>query len=287
MRVKYLFFTIIFLLSCSTHNITNSHSGFIQIKGSDTIINAVQRLAEEFMEEYPYIFVAVTGGGSGVGIASLINKTCDIATASREMTLKEIILANNRGIYPKEHIVAYDGIAVVVNHNNPIDKLTIEDLHNIFTGKVDNWQNFSWEIKKIVTLSREVNSGTHMYFKEEIVKLGNKNSKEEFSAQTLLLSSSQAIVEEVVNNIYAIGYLGMGYLSDRIKPVKIGKNNEFYPPQIEYISNGKYPLSRPLYFYTNGEPEGIVKLFVDFVFSSKGQKIFFEAGFVPLKLDVY
>lgn len=264
----------------------NEPTGFLQIKGSDTMVNAVQKTCEEFMKEYPHIFVAITGGGSGVGIASLINKTCNIAAASREMKPKEIEIANKRGVFPKEIVTAFDGVAVVVNNNNPIDKLTISDLHKIFTGKVKNWSELGGKDLPMVTLSREVSSGTYEYFKEEVVRLGDKKSKEEFSPQTLLLTSSQAIVEEVSSNESAIGYMGMGYISNRTKPLMVSKNDsEFYRPDVENVKKRAYPLSRPLYFYTNGEPEGVTKLFIDFALSSKGQEQFKETGFVPLKTD--
>ncbi|MEN6337404.1 MAG: phosphate ABC transporter substrate-binding protein [Phycisphaerales bacterium] len=286
-------------LGCGENIDPNEPQGFIQTKGSDTIVNAVQEVAEEFMKEYPHVFVAVTGGGSGVGIASLINQTTDIATASREMKPKEIEIAENHGVHPKEIVVAYDGVAVIVNLHNPIDRLTIQDLHDIFTGKVTNWKQLGGRDAPIVTLSREVSSGTHMYFKEEVVQLGKKGSTEEFSKETLLLTSSQAIVEEVANNEGAIGYLGMGYLSDRTKPVLVGKGGsveankrgsvdadsplpQFYPPTPENVVNKTYPLSRPLYLYTNGEPEGIVKLFIDFTLGPVGQTQFQQTGFVPV-----
>jgi phosphate transport system substrate-binding protein len=272
------------VVGCSEQIDPNQPVGFIQIKGSDTIVNAAQKVAEEFMKEYPHIFVAVTGGGSGVGIASLINKTCDVATASREMKAKEIELANKRDVYPKEFVVAYDGVAVIVNNDNPINKLTIEDLHNIYTGRVTNWKALGGKDLPIVTLSREVSSGTHMYFKEEVVQLGQKENREEFSTGTLLLTSSQAIVEEVVNNESAIGYLGMGYVSDRIKPLMIGKHDDFYLPDVENVLKKAYPLSRPLYFYTNGEPEGVTKLLIDFALGPMGQLQFKETGFVPIRL---
>ncbi len=273
------------IIACASEPEGKGPHGFIQVKGSDTIVNAAQRLAEEFMKDYPYVFVAVTGGGSGVGIASLINGTCDIATASRKMKKKEIEMAEKRGVEPKEFVVAYDGVAVIVNKNNPVDKLTIDQLHDIFTGKITNWKELGWKDAKIVTLSREVSSGTHMYFKEKVIRRDNKKSAEEFSPETLLLSSSQAIVEEVVSNENAIGYLGMGYVSNRVKAVKVGKQNDFYPPTVEYVSTGKYILSRPLQMYTNGEPKGVVKLFIDYVYSPKGQRAFEETGFVPIKQE--
>jgi phosphate transport system substrate-binding protein len=275
-----------FCTGCSKKNSSNQTKNFIQIKGSDTIVNATQKVSEEFMKEYPYYYVSVTGGGSGVGIASLINKTCDIATASREIKAKEIELAKKRDVIPQEFIVAHDGVAVIVNNNNPISKLTIQDLHRIFTGKVANWKEFHGKDLAIVTLSREVSSGTHIYFKEEVIRLGKKDSTEEFLPQTLLLSSSQAIVEEVAANEAAIGYLGMGYVSERTKALLLGKDSQFYPPDVENVLKGTYPLSRPLYFYTNNQPIGVVKLFIDFALSAKGQEQFKETGFVPIKTNV-
>lgn len=269
---------------CSEDVDPNEPTGFIQVKGSDTIVNAAQMVSEEFMKEYPHVFVAVTGGGSGVGIASLISGTCDVATASREMKPKEIGMANERDVFPKEFSVAYDGVALIVNESNPVDQLTIRDLHDIFTGKATNWKELGGKDMEIVTLSREVSSGTHMYFKEEVIQLGQKGNKEEFSSQTLLLTSSQAIVEEVAANEAAIGYLGMGYLSDRTKALLISNSNDgiAYKPDVDNVRQKKYPLSRPLYFYTNGEPTGVTKLLIDFTFSPKGQQQFMETGFVPI-----
>jgi phosphate transport system substrate-binding protein len=277
---------MLFVVGCSEDVDPNEPAGFIQVKGSDTIVNAAQKTAEEFMKDYPHVFVAVTGGGSGVGIASLISKTCDVATASREMKPKEIELAEKRGVFPKEFTVAHDGVAVIVNKDNPVDKLTIEDLHKIFTGKATNWKEFGGKDLPIVTLSREVSSGTHIYFKEEVVRLGKKDSHEEFSPQTLLLTSSQAIVEEVAANEAAIGYLGMGYVSERTKALLVAKGGQFYPPDVENVIKKAYPLSRGLYFYTNGEPNGVTKLFIDFTLSQKGQQQFIETGFVPVGATV-
>ncbi|MCL5282482.1 MAG: phosphate ABC transporter substrate-binding protein [Planctomycetes bacterium] len=274
------------LSGCGESIEPNEPQGFIQTKGSDTMVNAVQMVAEEFMKEYPHIFVAVTGGGSGVGIASLINKTCDVASASREIKPKEIEMALKRGVNPKEFVVAYDGVAVIVNKNNPINELTIDDLHRIFTGKTTNWKEFGGKDMPIVTLSREVSSGTHMYIKEEVIQLGGKDSKAEFSPGTLLLTSSQAIVEEVTGNEAAIGYLGMGYLSDRTKALRIGRGQGFYAPDVEDVLKKTYPLSRPLFMYTNGEPQGITRLLIDFIVGPTGQRQFKEAGFVPVGATV-
>lgn len=277
-------FLIPFLLlsACSSYKIEGP-TGFIQIKGSDTLVNVTQNLAEEFMKKNPYIFVAVTGGGSGVGIASLINKTTDIATASRRMKKKEIEMAKKRGISPYEIIVGYDGIAIIVNKNNPVDKLTIKQLHEIYTGKITNWKELGGKDLEIVALSREVSSGTHLYFKEHIVQLG-KTTKDEFASSVLMFPSNQAIVEEVASNEQAIGYIGMGYLNKRVKAVAIAEKDgdSYIYPTVEEVLAKKYPLSRPLYMYTDGKPKGIVKNFIDFVLSREGQLIFKKIGFVPL-----
>ncbi len=277
---------LVYLDGCRRSAGNRQDEGFLQIKGSDTIVNAAQKVSEEFMKVNPYIFVGVTGGGSGVGIASLINGTCDIATSSREMKAKEFELARKHGVEPNEITVAYDGVAVVVNINNPVEHLTLDQLRRIFTGEVKNWKDVGGKDLPIVTLSREVSSGTHIYFKEEVIRQGKKDSTAEFSADTLLLTSSQAIVEEVVNNESVVGYLGMGYTSNRTKTVKLRKKEgEYFPADIPHVLNKTYPLSRPLYFYTNGRPRGIVKQFIDFTLSPQGQQQFAETGFVPLEAN--
>lgn len=257
----------------------------IQIKGSDTMVNLVQAWAEKFMEENQDSFVAVTGGGSGTGISSLISGTCDIAMSSRNIKEKEITLAKQKGINPFEIKVGLDGLAVVVHPKNPVDKLTIDELAGIFSGKITKWKEVGGIDSKIVILSREVNSGTHVYFKEHILRKNDPALKEEFSPSALMLSSSQAIADEVAQNPSAIGYYGMGYISSKQKPVAIAQNKstEYVAPTIENVINDKYPISRPLFIYTNGEPKGIVKDFMDFALSKEGQQIVLETDFVPIK----
>jgi phosphate transport system substrate-binding protein len=275
---------LLHLGGCRRSTGSRQDEGFLQIKGSDTIVNAGQMVSEEFMKANPFIFVGVTGGGSGVGIASLINGTCDIATSSREMKTKEFEIARKHGVEPNEITVAYDGVAVVVNIHNPVEHLTLDQLRRIFIGEIKNWKEIGGNDLPIITLSREVSSGTHMYFKEAVIREGKKDSTAEFSSDTLLLTSSQTIVEEVANNESAIGYMGMGYVSDRTKTVKMGKKEgEYYSADIEHVLNKKYPLSRPLYFYINGRAQGVVKQYIDFTLSPKGQQQFAETGFVPLE----
>ena len=257
----------------------------IQIKGSDTMVNLAQAWSEKYMELNPQEFMAVTGGGSGTGIASLISGTCDIAMSSRSIKEKEISLAKQKGIDPFEVKAALDGLAVVVNPKNPVDKLTLSQLAYIFTGKIANWKELGGSDMKIVLLSREVNSGTHVYFKEHVLRRNDPGSKEEFTPSALMLPSSQAIADEVASNAGAIGYYGMGYISQKQKPVSVALDEKsgYVPPTIENVISGKYPISRPLFFYMNGEPKELVKKFIDFTLSEDGQKIVLETDFVPIK----
>ncbi len=259
-------------------------SNMLQVKGSDTMVNLGQAWAESFMETNPQDFISVTGGGSGTGLAALVTGTCDIAMSSRDIKSKEIELAGKKGIKPFEIKAAIDGLAVVVNPKNTVDKLTFEQLADIFTGKITNWKQIGGHDAKIVLLSREVNSGTHVYFKEHVLRKGNPSGTEEFAPAALMLSSSQAIADEVAGNVDAIGYYGMGYISPKQKAVSIAKdaNSEYIAPTVDNVVSGHYPISRPLYLYTKGEPAGMTKKFIDFALSKEGQKIVVATDFVPV-----
>lgn len=247
--------------------------GSIQIKGSDTMVNLCQAWAEAFMEQHPDVTVAVTGGGSGTGIAALIGGTCDLAASSRFMSAKEQEKAS-----AQKWEVALDGLAVVVNPKNPVRQLTIQQLADIFSGKTRNWKLVGGPDRKIVLLSREVNSGTHVYFKEHVLGKGN-----EFAPEALMLPSSQAIADETATNPDAIGYYGMGYLNEKNTAVAIADGNDYVLPSIEAVRSSKYPISRPLLFYTHKNPPEQVKAFIDFALSDAGQQIVQETDFVPLK----
>ncbi|MDD4955262.1 MAG: phosphate ABC transporter substrate-binding protein [Candidatus Omnitrophica bacterium] len=279
-KIQLIVLMAVFAISAFAAKNTNS----IQVKGSDTMVNLGQAWAEKYMEKNTAEFVAVTGGGSGTGFSSLISGTCDVAMASRSIKDKEVALARGKGINPNEIKVALDGLAVVVNPNNPVSKLTLKQLADIFTGRISNWKEIGGSDEKIVILSREVNSGTHVYFKEHVLRGNDPSSKEEFAPSALMLSSSQAIADEVAGNPAAIGYYGMGYISKKQKPVMIAKDekSEYEMPGIENVINGKYPISRPLFLYTNGEPAGLVKKFVDFCLSKEGQDIVLKTDFVPV-----
>jgi phosphate transport system substrate-binding protein len=244
----------------------------IQIKGSDTMVNLGQAWAEAFSKRAPGVNIAVTGGGSGTGLTALLNGTCDIAESSRVMEDKELKQAAAKGVKPVEEKVALDGIAIVVHPKNPVKNLTIDQLREIFMGNITNWKVVGGANKTIVILSREVNSGTHIFLKE-------------FSPSALMMPSSQAIAEEVAGNENAIGYYGMGYIGPKQKVIAVAKDakSPFIEPTIDNVKSNLYPISRPLFLYTNGAPQGIVKDFIDFVYSKEGQEIVKKLDFVPVK----
>jgi phosphate transport system substrate-binding protein len=256
----------------------------LQIKGSDTMVNLTQAWAEEYMKTHPGISIAVTGGGSGTGISSLLNNTCDIAQVSREMKEGEITLARNKGIDPKMIVVALDGLAVIVHPSNPLSEVTIDQLADLYTGKTTNWSQLGGHDARVVLLSREVNSGTHVYFKEHVLRHGRTEGKEEFTPGALLLPSSQAIADEAAQNPDAIGYYGMGYVSPKVKVLKIAAaaGAPFVSPTIESVQSNAYPISRPLIMYTKGEPKDLSKAFVEFVLSAPGQDVVRRLDFVPV-----
>jgi phosphate transport system substrate-binding protein len=198
---------------------------------------------------------------------------------------KEIKQAEAKGVKPHQETVALDGIAVVVHPKNPVKNLTLDQLREIFMGNITNWKQVGGVKKVIVILSREVNSGTHLFFKEHVLRRGNPKGPEEFSPAALLMPSSQAIAEEVSNNENAVGYYGMGYINPKQKVIAVAKDakSPFLEPTLENVLSGAYPTSRPLLMYTNGAPQGLLKEFFDFVFSKEGQEIVKKTDFVPIK----
>lgn len=257
----------------------------IQIKGSDTMVNLGQAWAEEFMNQHPEVSIAVTGGGSGTGIAALINRTTTLAQSSRDMKPEEkaqVLKATGKEVV--EFTVGLDALAVIVHPSNPVSELSIDQLSGIFTGKITHWKELGGRDEKILVLSRERNSGTHVYFLEEILRKGNARGPEEFAASVLMMPSSQAISQEVLRSHAAIGYLGLGYVTGEHKALAV-KKTETGPavtPSVEAAQSKTYPISRPLHIFTAGPPEGKVKEFIDFVLSPKGQEIVGLMDFVPL-----
>jgi phosphate transport system substrate-binding protein len=256
----------------------------IQNKGSDTLVNVALAWAETYGQIRPEVQVAVTGGGSGTGIAALINGTVDIANASRRIKDEERSEAEANGVDPLEHTVAGDAIAVVVHPSNPVDGLTIPQLSAIFSGKITNWQEVGGEDRPIVLLSRESNSGTHVFFLETVVRRGDKKDKTLFSPDTLLMPSSEGISAEVRQNPNAIGYDGLGYVThdQKMVAVALASGEPHVLPTVETVLDGTYPIARGLYMYTNGEPQGTIREYLDWILGPKGQAIVQDQGFVPL-----
>jgi phosphate transport system substrate-binding protein len=262
-----------------------SASAYIQNKGSDTIVNLALAWAERYQQEHPEMRISVTGGGSGTGIASLINGTVDIANASRQIKPEEVEEARAQGIEPQEHVIARDAIAVIVNPENPVGQLTMEQVSRIFRGRYNNWKDLGGEDRPIVRVSRETNSGTHVYFLESVIRLGEKDNKDIFSADTLLLPSSEGIISEVSDNPNAIGYDGLGYVTEDVKVVGIAgvEGGEYIYPSADTVNSGTYPISRDLYMYTDAKVSPAIQAYLDWIISAEAQEIVTELGFVPVK----
>lgn len=256
----------------------------IENKGSDTIVNLALAWAEEYQKLRPGIRISVTGGGSGTGIAALINGTVDIANASRQIKPEEIEQAQENGIEPVEFTIARDAIAIIVHPENPVTQLTLQQISDIYSGKFTNWQQVGGEDRPIVRLSRETNSGTHVYFLENVLRLGDKNSKALFSPETLLLPSSEGITAEIRQNPNAIGYDGLGYVTEDVKMIAIAETpgNEYILPSPDSVNSGQYPIARELYMYTAGEPEEEIAIYLDWIIGPEAQEIVTALGFVPL-----
>ena len=287
-RFPLLLLLILLLVACQPPALQDTEVGTtraIQNKGSDTLVNIALAWAETYRHVRPDVSIAVTGGGSGTGIASLINGTVDIANASRDMKESEIEEARANGIEPVEHVVAIDALAVIVHPDNPVAALTIPQLSDIFTGKITNWREVGGSDEPIIIVSRETNSGTHVYFLEEVVRRGESDSTAIFAPQTLLMMSSVGITSEVRRNPHAIGYDGLGYVDpahEKILAVSPGEGLPAIEPTVATAADGSYPLSRNLYMYTAGEPANEIAAYLSWIFSPAGQEIVAELGFVPL-----
>lgn len=252
-------------------------SGTINIQGSDTMVNMTQALAEEFMRANPGVEISVKGGGSGTGIAAMIAGTIDIAPASRSMEDDEVAQARENNVDPVEHAVALDGLTIVVHPSNPVTGLTLAQLGAIYRGEITNWNEVGGPDLEIVLVSRDSASGTFEYFKEEVVAVEDENA--EFAKGTMMLPSTRAIVNEVTQNEAAIGYIGLGFVTEGTKVVAL----EGVVPSIETAKDQSYPLSRYLYMYTNGEPTGVIQAFIDWVLTEEGSVIITDQGFVPVQ----
>jgi len=261
-----------------------SSDAIIENKGSDTIVNLALAWAESYQDSHPEVRISVTGGGSGTGIAALINASVDIANASRKIKPEEQAQAEANGVLPVEFVIARDAIAIIVNHENPVDHLSIGQISDIYSGAVNNWRQVGGEDRPIVRLSRETNSGTHVYFLEQVLRGGDKDDRTLFSTDTLLLPSSEGISAEIRQNPNAIGYDGLGYVTEDLKviAVSLDATGPFVLPSPETVNSEQYPIARDLYMYTAGEPTGEIKAYLDWILSSEAQRIVLELGFVPI-----
>lgn len=260
---------------------------YIQNKGSDTIVNLGLAWAERYQNQHPEVSISVTGGGTGTGMTGLINGTVDIASASRSISKEEIASAQAAGFEPEEFVIARDAIAVIVHPDNPVQQLTLNQVSRIFRGEINNWIEVGGEDRPVVRVSRETNSGTHVYFLEAVIRLGDSEDHTIFSADTLLLPSSEGIISEVADNPNAIGYDGLGYVTPHVKVLAIAAEDDqdYVLPSAETVNTGQYPISRELFMYTHREKSAAIQAYMEWILSTEAQEIVTELGFVPIVAD--
>jgi phosphate transport system substrate-binding protein len=269
---KLIIIALVIGLISSGCKLSSGNNNRITIAGSTTVLPIAQLAAEIFMDSHKDITISIRGGGSGVGIAQLLSGNIDIADASREIKPEELQIANQKGKNITGTIIALDGIAVIVNKQNPISEIDINTLKDIYTGKINNWKIIGGLDRPIVVISRDMASGTFEVFKSKVLK-GEKTFQ-----NSLMLVSNKEIAGTVAQTPGAIGYVGIGFLTDEIKALKIDK----IMPSAETVKNNTYKLARSLYMYTDSSSKQATKTFIDFVLSAQGQKIVQEAGYVPL-----
>ena len=250
----------------------------ITVKGSDTVLPLSQKEAEDYMKTNKGSSITVIGGGSGVGIAALMDGTTDIAMSSRKLKMDEKLKLQEAGKAYKETIIAYDALSVIVNPANKVDQLTREQLEGIFTGKTKNWKEVGGDDMQIIVYSRENSSGTYEFFKDHV--LNNKN----YASSALMMPATGAIVQSVAQTKGAIGYIGLAYMEKTVKDLKVSydKGKTFVPATYENAKNKSYPITRPLYYYYNTKVESMVKPFIQYVLSETGQKIVKEVGYIDM-----
>jgi phosphate transport system substrate-binding protein len=264
----------------------------ITIKGSDTMVNLSQKWAEEYMKLNPNVSIQVTGGGSGTGVAALLNKTTDLANSSRELKSSELEEAKTKGVTPVVYEVALDGIAVIVHSQSKVDNLTLQQVSDIFAGKIKNWKELGGADMPITLYGRENSSGTYEFFKEHVLGKDANGKQVDYSPSTQVLQGTAALGEAVARDVKGIGYGGVGYFAERndikILHIKKDQNSTAISPaennKVNYdvIWNGDYSISRYLYCFTNGEASGKVKDFMDFITSEAGQNVVKTMEYIPL-----
>lgn len=253
--------------------IATAAAGNIVIEGSTTVLPVAQKVSEVYMKENPDVKISISGGGSGNGIKAIIDSSTDIANSSRFIKDSEVKLAVEKNVYPVAFAVAYDCIVPVVHPGNSVTDLSLEQLKGIYQGKIRNWKEVGGPDLKIVVVSRDTSSGTYEVWEEKVMQ------KERVFPGALLQASSGAVSQSVAKNKNSIGYLGIGYVDKSVKAVSVGK----VPGNAETTLNGTFPISRPLYMFTNKWPQGDVLNFINYMMHpQKGQKLVQEVGFVPL-----
>lgn len=282
MKKQFISLALIVIVLCFSAT-TLFAQEMLQVKGSDTLINLVQRLSESYMEKNPGRFIAVTGGGSGTGIAALINGKCDIANASRLMKDKEITQAKGSGINPKRIVVAVDGLSVITNLKNPVKRLTVDEVGKIFRGEIVNWKELGGADMSITLYGRQSNSGTYEFLKDVVLK-------GDYSANMRRMNGNAQIVEAIKHDISGIGYVGVGYVKGEkeltvVNIAALASSEYSSPLNTEDVKSGRYPITRTLNQYVNGTPKGETLAFILFELGEEGQKIVEEDGFFSLSAE--
>ena len=252
----------------------------LTIKGSDTMVNLVQRMVEVYLEHNPDIFISVTGGGSGTGLAALTNRKCDIVNSSRSIKKEEIDRARENGVEPVGVIIALDGFSIIVHGNNPLARLTVPQIAQIFRGEIKNWKELGGKDRPIVLYGRQSNSGTYIFFRDEILKA-------DYAQSMMQLNGNAQIVEAVKRDVSGIGYVGVGYLKDteavKIISVAVTPDADYFSPlDSSAVRSGQYPLSRPLFQYVHGVPSDQIKSFFVFELGENGQQLVEEEGYIAI-----
>jgi phosphate transport system substrate-binding protein len=288
MNKKFVYLAVLLaVVGCGRREAGDGGRMVIQNKGSDTLVNVAQAWAENYKDVNPNVAIAVTGGGSGTGISAMINGTVDIANASRKMKDKEIEAAQGNGVDPVEWIVGYDALAVFIHPNNPIDGFTLAELAEIYGegGTVEKWAQMDVEIPgcdsgELVRVSRQNNSGTYVYFKDTVL-----GKQRDFKLGSRDMHGSKDVVDLVHNTPCAIGYSGLAYATERVKMpcVSAEEGGDCVMPTVDTAIDRSYPIARPLFMYTRGEPKGEVKAYLDWILSDEGQRIILEKGYAPVR----
>jgi len=270
----------------------DAEKSVITIKGSDTMVNLSQKWAEVYMQKNSNVSIQITGGGSGTGVAALLNATTDVANSSRELKENELQQATQRGITPKVYEVALDGIAVIVHTDNQVSTLTVQQVADIFTGKIKNWKDVGGKDAPITLYGRENSSGTYEFFREHVLGKDERGVQKDYATNTQVLQGTAALGEAVARDVKGIGYGGVGYFAERndVKIIGLKASNDaeiVYPAKdgkVNYddIWSGKYSISRYLYCFTDGKPKPEVQAFLDFIVSNEGQELVKQMEYIPL-----